>query len=141
MRDLWYRTKRKEEKKERQEREKIEREFHERERKKKSDIQDQQAEATDAILAGLLVAISDIPKRIEDNSEKSLLNVSALTDKHKERVDSQTTDDSNTMSRKQTWQETEESQLVSHKDGSGDGSDKTTMLKAVDTGSEIPLLE
>ena len=45
------------------------------------------------------------------------------------------------MSRKQIRQETDESQLVSYKDRSGDRSDKATMLTAEDTGSELPSVE
>ena len=85
---LSEKKKKKKKKKEqaRQERKKIGREIQERERKKESDVLDQQAQATNAILAGILGAIGDIQKRIEDNNKTSLLKVSALNNEHQAMV-------------------------------------------------------
>ena len=101
-------------------------------------VRDQWDKDTSTILAGILRSIGEIPQTIQDNSEKSLLEVSAITDDHKAIVVSQSTEYSNNISRKRIRQETEnELQLVSYRDR----SDSATMLTTNDTGSELPSIE
>ena len=59
-----------------------------------------QAIVTATNLAKLLVQVGNIPKRINDTSKRSLLSVSALTNKHQVTVVLQTTDGSNNTSKK-----------------------------------------
>ena len=68
-------------------------------KEKEREASAQQAAAKATILARIMAKLGNIPKRIDDNSKRSLLNVSALTNKHQVTVVSPDIDDSNAMSR------------------------------------------